>query len=70
MEQKVIEMVKTIAGQESTCFIVWSCYILGNRKYLVGVSGSKEYYEVTYNASKKEWYVDLYMKASNTVIKE
>ena len=68
MEEKVIEMVKTIAGQEATCFIVWSCYILGNRKYLVGVAGSQDYYEVTYNASKKEWYVDRYTKVSNTVI--
>ena len=70
MEEKVIKMVKTIAGEDAVCFIVWSCYILTNRKYLVAVAGSNDYYEVTYNARRSEWYIDRYSKVSNTVIKD
>ena len=50
-------------------FIVWSCYILGNRKYLVVVNDSNSYFEVTYNADKKEWYIDEYSKINNICIK-
>ena len=46
-------------------FIVWSCYILGNRKYLIGVKDSSSYFEVTYNNNKKEWYIDEYSKINN-----
>ena len=70
MEEKVIKMVKTIAGEDAVCFIVWSCYILRNRKFLVGVSATNDYYEVTYNANDGEWYIDRYSKVSNTVIKD
>ena len=70
MEEKVIKMVETIAGEDAVCFIVWSCYILTNRKYLVAVAGSNDYYEVTYNAKRCEWYIDRYTKVSNTVIKD
>ena len=50
-------------------FTVWSCYILGNRKYLVGSTLDKRYFEVTWNAVKEEWYIDVYEKADNHVIK-
>lgn len=51
-------------------FIVWSCYILGNRKYFVGVKDSSGYFEVTYNINKKEWYIDEYNKVNNICIKD
>ena len=51
-------------------FIIWSCYILGNRKYLVGVKDSSSYFEVTYNNNKKEWYIDEYSKINNICIKD
>ena len=70
MEEKVIKMVKTIAGEDAVCYIVWSCYILRNRKFLVGTTATNDYYEVTYNANKDEWYIDRYSKVSNTVIKD
>lgn len=51
-------------------FIVSSSfYILGNRKYLVGVKDSSKYFEVTYNVSKKEWYIDEYNKINSICIK-
>ena len=50
-------------------FTVWSCYILGNRKYLIGTTFDKRYFEVTYNCSKEEWYIDVYKKADNYVIR-
>lgn len=49
-------------------FIVWSCYILGNRKFLVGAKDSNLYFEVTYNGIKEEWYVDAYTKVNNKCI--
>lgn len=50
-------------------FIVWSCYILGHRKFLVGCKTNDRYYEVTYNNLKEEWYVDIYKKTYNLAIK-
>lgn len=49
-------------------FIVWSCYILGNRKFVVGCKTSERYFEVTYNKDKDEWYVDTYKKTYNLSI--
>lgn len=49
-------------------FIVWSCYILGNRKFVVGCKTSERYFEVTYNKDKDEWCVDTYKKTYNLSI--
>lgn len=49
-------------------FIVWSCYILGNRKFLVGCKTTERYFEVTYNKNKDEWYIDTYKKTYNLAI--
>lgn len=51
-------------------FIVWSCYILGNRKFVVGCKSSERYFEVTYNKNKDEWYVDTYVKTYNLAIED
>lgn len=47
-------------------YIVWQCYILGNRKYLISNTGSNNmYFEVTYDSTKDVWYLDRYDKKSN-----
>lgn len=77
MENKVFDAViitSASAGIElidkDNLFIVWSCYILGNRKYLVGCKTNDRYYEVTFNVNKQEWYVDIYKKTYNMCIKD
>lgn len=52
-------------------FIVWKCKALQNWKYLLSstlLDGM--YYELTYNGSKSEWYLDAYKKFENRCIKE
>jgi hypothetical protein len=50
-------------------YIVWQCYILGNRKWLISSSlPDKMYYEVTYDANKRQWYLDSYVKLHNVCI--
>jgi hypothetical protein len=52
---------------KDSVFIVWSCKTLQNNKALAGVYGDNGmYYEVTYNGDKKEYYIDEYVKISNT----
>lgn len=76
MEEKVIKLVlnhikdKGIIIDKNSLFIVWSCYILGNRKYLVGLNCTNTYFEVTYSVNKKEWYIDEYSKIDNICIKD
>ena len=41
-------------------FCTWSCYILGNKKYLIGNKHISSYFEVTFNNNTNEWYVDVY----------
>lgn len=75
MEEKVFRLIYNYLNDRyrntniNDMFIVWSCYILGNRKYLVGVKDSSSYFEVTYNINKKEWYIDEYSKVNNIRIK-
>lgn len=71
LEDKVFNAVMLSTTEpinKDRLFIVWSCYILGNRKYLVGCVNSNHYYEVTYNNHKSEWYVDEYIKNNNKCI--
>ena len=76
MEEKVFKLIYNYLNDRyrntdiNNMFIVWSCYILGNRKYLVGVKDSSNYFEVTYNMNKKEWYIDEYNKVNNICIKD
>lgn len=58
------------APHKDDLFIVWSCYILGNHKYLIGCKTNYRYYEVTYNSNKEEWYVDIYKNTYNLPIKD
>lgn len=71
--EKPIEIVRNYIKEkgyfpDSELFIVWSCYILGNRKYLVGMQKGEYYFEVTYNRLKNEWYLDVYNKIDNKCI--
>lgn len=76
MGEKVIKLVldyiknRGLIIYRSDAFIVWSCYILGNRKFLVGLNCTNTYFEVTYNANKEEWYIDEYSKVNNICIKD
>lgn len=50
-------------------YVVWQCYILGHRKWIISSTlPDKMYYEVTYNNTKKEWYLDAYVKLENVCI--
>lgn len=76
MEAQVINIIKSYIQKniselvkEDELFVVWSCYILGNRKFLVGWSKSNHYFELTYNKAKDEWYLDVYQKVDNECIK-
>lgn len=73
--EKAIEIVRNYIEEKdyfpkSDLFIVWSCYILGNRKYLIGMTKGNWYFEVTYNNSKQEWYLDVYIKRDNVCVKQ
>lgn len=73
------EAIRAVVGYNKThynkdipvknCFIVWSCHILGNKKFLIGIIGDNRYYEVTYNYQKGELYLDVYVKTDNECIK-
>lgn len=48
---------------EMNIFIVWKCKILKNWKFLLSTSlFDGMYYELTYNGTNREWYLDAYKK--------
>ena len=77
--KKVIDLVikytkehldKSDPQVEFDVFVVWQCYILGNAKWLLSTTlPDGMYYEVTYNKSKDEFYLDAYKKFENKCIK-
>lgn len=78
MNKKVSEFVrkyveehldKSDPKQEFEVFVVWQCYILGNAKWLLSTTlPDGMYYEVTYNKTKDEFYLDAYKKFENRCI--
>ena len=51
-------------------YVVWLCKILGNNKALLSTDmPDGMYYEVTYNGTKNEAYVDAYKKQENVCVK-
>lgn len=52
-------------------YTVWKCKALQNWKYLISSTlPDGTYYEVTRNGDKGEWYLDVYKKFQNVVIKD
>ena len=61
---------KTYGTVSYNVYVVWSCFILGHQKALLSTTLSDGmYYEVTYNSSKNEIYLDAYKKFENRCIK-
>lgn len=46
--------------------MVWSCYILGNSKYIFAVPSEGLMFEVTYNRERNAYYIDKYSKEENS----
>jgi hypothetical protein len=75
MDNQAIELIKdyiarTFGVKNYNIFIVWKCKTIQNWKYLIGTSVGNNYYEVTYNGDKCEWYLDVYAKIDKKVIKQ
>ena len=52
-------------------YTVWKCKALQNWKYLISSTlPDGTYYEATRNGDKGEWYLDVYKKFQNVVIKD
>lgn len=50
-------------------YVVWTCKTLQNNKAMLSTDKLHgNYYEVTHNGDKKQLYVDIYEKVSNTCI--
>lgn len=59
---------KKLIGMENV-IIVWESKVLQNNKAMLIVdSFGPQYFEVTYNGDKDEFYVDFYVKKGNMVI--
>lgn len=79
MNKKVIEIVRSYAEEHLDksdpkakfgVFVVWHCYILGNAKWLLSTTlQDGMYYEVTFNKTKNEFYLDAYKKFENRCVK-
>lgn len=51
-------------------FVVWQCKTLQNWKFmLITDLPDNIYYELTYNGDEEEFYLDVYDKKDNVVIK-
>ena len=51
--------------------VVWSSKVLGNWKAVLFVPDNPgKYFEVTYDGSKKQAYLDVYSKIENIVVKD
>ena len=68
---KAKSLVRDIVGPEPSIYVVWFCKTLQNWKALLSTSiADGKYYELTYNGDKAETYVDVYVKESNTAVKD
>lgn len=50
-------------------FVVWKCKTLQNWEYILGTTYAHMLFELTYYGDKEEWYLDVYNKVENKVIK-
>lgn len=80
MDNKAIEIVtgyikehldKSDPEQNFTVYTVWKAKVLQNWKYLLSSTlPDGMYYELTYDGDNTEWYLDVYKKFENKVIKD
>lgn len=60
-KQKVALATKTESIEN--VFVVWSCKTLQNKKALLSTTDKgTNYFEITYNGDKDEYYIDEYKK--------
>lgn len=58
-----------VTFSEDEVYVVWFTYILGHWKTLISTTlPDGMYYEVTYNSSKNETYLDAYKKFDNVCL--
>lgn len=50
-------------------FIVWKCKTIQNRKYIIGTNYTNDFFELTFNGDKNEYYLDVYNKVDKKIIK-
>lgn len=50
-------------------FIVWKCKTIQNRKYIIGTDYENNFFELTFNGDKNEYYLDVYYKVDKKIIK-
>lgn len=66
---KLGEQFKPIT--EAEVFVVWCCKILQNNKALLSTNRPDGmYYELTYNGSKDQLYLDAYKKEENVCFED
>ena len=65
-----LDRTDNIAESDIGVYVVWYNFTLGNSKALISTTLSDGmYYEVTYNKTKNEIYLDAYKKFENKCIK-
>lgn len=66
IEGRVDPTNELMLSDDDDVYCVWWCYILGGWKALISTSiPDGMYYEVTYNHSKDEIYLDAYKREKN-----
>ncbi len=75
MDEKALRIVRDyieehIRPNDANVYIVWKAKALQNWKYLISSDiFDGRYYELTYNGDKNEWYLDVYKKEENQLIR-
>lgn len=63
-------MDKSMPIPDFEVYIVWKCKTLQNWKWMLASTLlDSQYYELTFNGDKKEYYLDAYAKFENRVVK-
>lgn len=63
---KEVEKTDNSSIKMDDVYVVWHCSLLGNHKCLISTTvPDGMYYEITYNSTKGEIYLDAYKKWKN-----